>query len=98
MEDAVSRVGEATKCFERMCERVLSRFTRGEQLAKKQMVQEKIADGWIQLRQFRLLILETAWLADQNHAWKAVLKNVAAVKSIIPKILHDLPHRRLHLH
>ena len=79
MHHAMRTLAEATKCFERMCERVLSRFTRGEQLAKKQMVQEKIADSWIQLRQFRLLILETAWLADQSHDWKAVRKNVAAV-------------------
>jgi len=57
-----------------MCERVLSRFTKDEQLAKKQMVQEKIADSWVQLRQFRLLILETAWLADQSDDWRAVRK------------------------
>lgn len=98
MHHAMRTLAEATKCFERMCERVLSRFTRGEQLAKKQMVQEKIADSWIQLRQFRLLILETAWLADQSHDWKAVRKNVAAVKSIMPKVLHDIAERALHLH
>jgi acyl-CoA dehydrogenase len=98
MHHAMRTLAEATKCFERMCERVLSRFTRGEQLAKKQMVQEKIADSWIQLRQFRLLILETAWLADQSHDWKAVRKNVAAVKSIMPKVLHDIAERALQLH
>jgi acyl-CoA dehydrogenase len=98
MHHAMRALAEATKCFERTCERVLSRFTRGEQLAKKQMVQEKIADSWIQLRQFRLLVLETAWLADQNKDWKAVRKNVAAVKSIMPKVLHDIAERALHLH
>jgi acyl-CoA dehydrogenase len=98
MHHAMRALAEATKCFDRMCERVLSRFTRGEQLAKKQMVQEKIADSWIQLRQFRLLILETAWLADKSHDWKAVRKNVAAVKVIMPKVLHDIAERALHLH
>jgi acyl-CoA dehydrogenase len=98
MHHAMRTLAEATKCFERMCERVLSRFTRGEQLAKKQMVQEKIADSWIQLKQFRLLILETAWLADQSKDWKAVRKNVAAVKTVMPKVLHDIAERALQLH
>jgi acyl-CoA dehydrogenase len=98
MHHAMRTLAEASKCFDRMCERALSRFTRGEQLAKKQMVQERIADSWIQLRQFRLLILETAWLADQSNDWKAVRKNVAAVKSIMPKILHDIAERALLIH
>ncbi|PAL24217.1 acyl-CoA dehydrogenase family protein [Sphingopyxis sp. GW247-27LB] len=98
MHHAMRTLAEATKCFEMMCERVVSRFTKGEQLAKKQMVQEKIADSWVQLRQFRLLILETAWLADNNPDWKSVRKNVAAVKSIMPKVLHDIAERALHLH
>jgi acyl-CoA dehydrogenase len=29
------------------------------------MVQEKIADSWIELEQFRLLVLRTAWLDRQ---------------------------------
>jgi acyl-CoA dehydrogenase len=98
MHHAMRTLAEASKCFERMCERVVSRSTRGEQLAKKQMVQEKIADSWIQLRQFRLLILETAWLTDQARDWKAVRKNVAAVKAIMPKVLHDIAERALQLH
>ncbi|MGE0829626.1 MAG: acyl-CoA dehydrogenase family protein [Hyphomonadaceae bacterium] len=98
MHHAMRTLAEATKCFDMMCERVLSRHTKGEQLARKQMVQEKIADSWVQLRQFRLLILETAWLADQGNDWKAIRKNVAAVKSIMPKVLHDISERALHLH
>src|SRR3546814_11295898 len=74
-------LAQATRAFEMMCERAVSRFTKGEQLARKQMVQEKIADSWIELRQFRLLILETAWLADQGHDWRAIRANVAAVKA-----------------
>jgi len=98
MHHAMRTLSEATKCFEMMCERVVSRFTKGEQLSRKQMVQEKISDSWVQLRQFRLLILETAWLADQGNDWKALRKNVAAVKSIMPKVLHDIAERALHLH
>lgn len=98
MHHAMRTLAEATKCFEMMCERVVSRVTQGQRLADKQMVQEKIADGWVQLRQFRLLILETAWLADQAKDWKAIRKNVSAVKAIMPKVLHDIAERALHLH
>ena len=98
MHHAMRTLAQATSAFEMMCERALSRFTKGEQLAQKQMVQEKIADSWIELRQFRLLILETAWLADQNKDWKAVRKNVSAVKAIMPKVLHDISARALQIH
>jgi acyl-CoA dehydrogenase len=98
MHHAMRALAEATQCFEMMCERVVSRVTKGESLSLKQMVQEKIADSWTQLRQFRLLILETAWLTDQGKDWKALRKNVAAVKAEMPKVLHDLASRALHLH
>jgi acyl-CoA dehydrogenase len=62
------------------------------------MVQEKIADSWVELRQFRLLVLETAWLADQGHDWKAIRKNVSAVKAVMPRLLHDIASRALHIH
>jgi acyl-CoA dehydrogenase len=98
MHHAMRTLAQATRAFEMMCERVVSRSTKGEQLARHQMVQEKIADSWIQLRQFRLLILETAWLADQGHDWRALRKNVSAVKAIMPQVLHDIASRALHLH
>jgi acyl-CoA dehydrogenase len=91
-------IAEASKCLEMMCERVLSRTTKGELLARKQMAQEKIADSWVQLRQFRLLVLETAWLADQGHDWKSLRRNIAAVKAVMPKVLHDIAERALQLH
>ncbi|MFD2577559.1 acyl-CoA dehydrogenase family protein [Novosphingobium colocasiae] len=98
LHHAMRVVAEATKLLEMMCERVVSRETKGELLASKQMVQEKIADSWVQLRQFRLLVLETAWLADTGKDWKAIRTNVAAVKAIMPSILHDIAQRALYLH
>lgn len=98
MHHAMRTLAQATRAFEMMCERALSRVTKGEQLAKKQMVQEKIADSWIELRQFRLLILETAWLADKGHDWKSLRMNVSAVKAIMPKLLNDIASRALMIH
>ena len=98
LHHAMRTVAQATRALDMMCERVVSRVTKGEPLAMKQMVQEKIADSWVQLRQFRLLVLETAWLIDQGKDYKAVRKNIAAVKAVMPAVLHDIASRALHLH
>jgi acyl-CoA dehydrogenase len=98
MHHAMRTLAQATRAFDLTCQRVLSRTTKGELLADKQMVQERIADMWVQIRQFRLLVLETAWLADQGHDWKALRKNVSAVKMVMPKVLHDIASTALHLH
>jgi acyl-CoA dehydrogenase len=71
LHHAMRALAEANKCLDLTCLRVVSRHTKGQRLGDMQMVQEKLADCWIQLRQFRLLTLETAWLADQAKDWKA---------------------------
>ncbi|WP_397584755.1 acyl-CoA dehydrogenase family protein [Sphingorhabdus sp.] len=98
LHHAMRGLAEATRCFEMMCERVNSRALNSQLLSSSQMTQEKIADSWVELRQFRLLILETAWLADQGHSWKDLRRNVSAVKMTMPRILHDIASRALHLH
>lgn len=62
------------------------------------MTQEKVADSWIEIEQFRLLVLRTAWLIDKHHDYRAVRKDIAAVKAIMPRVLHDVVQRALHLH
>ncbi|MFP5460233.1 MAG: acyl-CoA dehydrogenase family protein [Gammaproteobacteria bacterium] len=95
---AMRTIGQARRALDMMCERVLSRTTQGELLAKKQMVQEKIADSWIELEQFRLLVLRTAWLCDRHNDYKLVRSDIAAIKAIMPKVLHDIASRALHIH
>ena len=62
------------------------------------MTQEKIADSWIQIEQFRLLVLRTAWLIDKHHDYQKVRRDIAAVKVAMPQVLHDVAQRALHLH
>lgn len=95
---AMRTIAKAREAFDRMCERALSRSTKGERLADKQMVQEKIADSWVEFEQFRLLVLRTAWKIDKLQDYKKVLKDIAAVKFAMPKLLHDIAGRALHLH
>ena len=95
---AMRCIGQSKRALDMMCERVVSRHTQGTLLAEKQMVQEKIADSWIELEQFRLLVLRTAWRIDKLNDYRLVRKDIAAVKAAMPKVLHDIAARALHLH
>ncbi|MFN0093237.1 MAG: acyl-CoA dehydrogenase family protein [Dehalococcoidia bacterium] len=95
---AMRTVAQAQKCFDLMCERALSRTTKGEMLGEKQLVQQMISDSWTQLRQFRLLVIETAWLIDHHQNYLKVRKNISAVKATMPKVLHDVASCALQVH
>lgn len=95
---AMRVIGQAQKALDALCERALSRSTQGSRLADKQMVQERIADSWIELEQFRLLVMRTAWRIDKYQDYLKVRKDIAAVKAAMPKVLHDIAARALHLH
>ena len=95
---AMRTVATIRKAFDMMCQRALSRHTQGEVLAEKQMVQEAIADSWIEIEQFRLLVLRTAWLIDRLKDYRKVRKDIAAVKVAMPKVYHDVVYRAMHLH
>jgi acyl-CoA dehydrogenase len=91
-------VGQCRRAFDMMCERALSRQTRDGPLASLEIVQEQIADSWIELEQFRLLVLRTAWLIDRYQDYRRVRKDIAAVKATMPKVLSSIAQRALHLH
>lgn len=96
---AMRTVGMLNKAMEMMCERVVSRRTKGERLADKQMVQEKIADSYTQILQFRLHVLYAAWLLDRDKAYtRDVRREISAVKAAMPGVLKDVVYRALHLH
>ena len=67
-------------------------------LASLQMTQERIADSWIEIEQFRLLVLRTAWLIDKYQDYNRVRKDIAAVKIAMPRVFHDVVQRAMHLH
>jgi alkylation response protein AidB-like acyl-CoA dehydrogenase len=67
-------------------------------LSDKQLVQEMIADSWMEIEAFRLLTLQTAWKIDQHNDYKAVRADISAVKAMMQKVLHDVSARALQLH
>ena len=95
---AMRTIALARSAFDMMCERAVSRQTRQGPLASFQLTQEKIADSWIQIEQFRLLVLRTAWLIDKHHDYQKVRRDIAAVKVAMPQVLHDVVQRAMHLH
>ena len=94
---AMRTVGKCQRALDMMCERALSRRTQGTLLADKQAVQQMVADSWIQLQQFRLMVLHTAWVIDtQPHG--AARTQIAACKVAMATVLHDVIQRALHVH
>ena len=95
---AMRTIGMCKKGIDAMCERALSRQVAGGILADKQFVQGYIADSYAQLMQFRLYVLYTAWLIDKHNDYRRVRKDIAAVKVLMPGVLHDIAWRAIQIH
>jgi acyl-CoA dehydrogenase len=97
LHHAMRTVGMVGRCLDMLCERALSRTTQGELLARKQLTQEKIADAWIELTQFRLQVLHASWAFDKRGSHGA-RREIAGVKVATPKVFHDAVLRTMQLH
>ena len=95
---AMRTSGRVQRIFDMMCERAISRTTQGELLSKKQMVQEMIADSWLEMEMFRLLVLRTAWRIDKYQDYKKVRKDISAVKAAMPAVYRNVASRALQIH
>lgn len=94
---AMRTVGKCNAAFEMMLERVVSRRTQGRPVADHQFVQGMIADTAIELAQFRLLVLQTAWIID-NQPHGAARTHIAMCKVVMANIYHEITRRAIHLH
>ncbi|MCP5033682.1 MAG: acyl-CoA dehydrogenase, partial [Actinomycetia bacterium] len=95
---AMRTSGRVRRLFDMMCERALSRTTKGELLSQKQMVQEMIADSWTEMEMFRLLVLRTAWRIDKYQDYRKVRKDISAVKAAMPTVYRNVASRALQIH
>jgi acyl-CoA dehydrogenase len=95
---AMRTIGMARRGLDAMCERALSRQVQGGRLSDKQFVQGYIADSYAQLMQFRLYVLYTAWLIDKHNNYQKVRKDIAAIKVLMPGVLHDIAWRTVQVH
>src|SRR5260370_17257011 len=94
---AMRTVGLVRRIFDMLCERAVSRHTQGQMLSDKQLVQQMVADSWMEIEAFRLLTLQTAWKIDQHNDYKPVRADTSAVQAIMHNVLHDLSPPALHL-
>jgi acyl-CoA dehydrogenase len=95
---AMRAVATCQRAIDMMCERALSRTTKGSLLADKQYVQGYIADSWIELQQYRLMVLQTAWKIDRYNDYQRVREDIAGIKVAAQKILHDVVGRAIQVH
>jgi acyl-CoA dehydrogenase len=85
------------RVFDMHCERALSRNTFHGTLADNAVVKAQIAESWMQIEQFRLLVLHAAWQMDVNGAI-AAMPYVSACKVAMARVGHDVVERAIHLH
>ena len=93
---AMRTIAQCKLAFDMMCERALSRESHGKIIGEHQMVQEKIADSYAQIRMLRLFVLETAWKID-NTSTQECRTDIAAVKYTMAKVLRDVSFNALHI-
>ncbi len=90
-------VGLLQRALDMMLERALSRHTKGKRLADHQFVQGMIADSAVELEQFRLLVLKTAWIID-NEPHGAARTHIGMCKIQLGKVFYEVARRAVHLH
>jgi len=94
---AMRTVGVCNRAIEMMLERAVSRRTQGRQLGDHQFVKGMIADSAIELEQFRLLVLKTAWMID-NEPHGAARTHIGMCKVAMAKVYHGIVDRAVRLH
>ena len=99
---AMRSVGKCRRAIDMMLERAVSRRTRGRKLGDHQMVQAKIADSLIELEQFRLLVLKTAWLIDEIEGGRlphgAARNHIGMCKVAMAAVWMNVIGRALEIH
>ena len=77
-------LGQASRAFDIMCERAVSRESHGKLLAQHQMIQDYIALSHMELESARLVCFQTAWKMDRFGA-SAVRHELGMVKALTSK-------------
>jgi acyl-CoA dehydrogenase len=95
---AMRTIGLCRRAIDMMASRAQSRKSGGELLSEKQAVQFDIADAEIALRQFRLLVLHCAWLADQHGRERELREAISMVKVACAEVSEKIVWRAMHLH
>lgn len=88
-------IGAAQRSFEMMCAYSLKRQSFGEPLAKKQTVQNWIADSAAEISAARLMTLNAAWKLDRGDDARI---EISLIKFFGARVLHDVIDRAIQVH
>lgn len=88
-------IGAAQRSFEMMCAYALKRQSFGEPLAKKQTVQNWIADSAAEINAARLMTLNAAWKLDRGDDARI---EISLIKFFGARVLHDVIDRAIQVH
>jgi acyl-CoA dehydrogenase len=90
-------LGVGRRAFDMLCERSLYREAHGSVLAKKETVQNWIAESAAQMQAARLMTLHAAWKMDTEGA-SAARQEISLIKFFGAQVLHDVIDRALQAH
>jgi len=88
-------LGQMQRAFELMCSYSLGRETFGEPLARKQTIQNWIADSYAEIQACRLMTLDAAHKIDGGDEARV---EVSAIKFFAAKVLQDVIDRAIQVH
>lgn len=88
-------IGAAQRSFEMMCSYALERQSFGEPLAKKQTIQNWIADSAAEINAARLMTLHAAWKLDRGDDARI---EISLIKFFGARVLHDVIDRAIQVH
>ncbi|HET7649071.1 MAG TPA: acyl-CoA dehydrogenase family protein [Gaiellaceae bacterium] len=88
-------LGQMQRAFELMCSYALERESFGEPLARKQTVQNWVADSYAEIQACRLLTLDAAHKIDAGDEARV---EISAIKFFAAKVLQDVIDRAIQVH
>jgi alkylation response protein AidB-like acyl-CoA dehydrogenase len=88
-------LGQMQRAFELMCVYSLERESFGEPLARKQTVQNWIADSYAEIQACRLMTLDAAHKIDRGEEARI---EISAIKFFAAKVLQDVIDRAIQVH
>jgi alkylation response protein AidB-like acyl-CoA dehydrogenase len=88
-------LGQMQRAFELMCSYSLEREAFGEPLARKQTVQNWVADSYAEIQACRLMTLDAAHKIDAEEDARV---EISAIKFFAAKVLQDVIDRAIQVH
>ena len=87
-------IGAAQRALELMCQRATSRVAFGKALSEQGVIQEWIAQSYLEIEQARLLTLKAAWMID-TLGKKAAQNEIAMIKIAAPEVFTNVVNRAM---